>query len=473
MKRRIIIIAVVVVVIGALIGFFALRGQQAAEQAYSDLETEVAETGSLQASVGATGVVRANQTATLAWETSGTVEDVMVEIGDQVSAEDKLAQLGKKSLAQNLILAEADLVNVKQALEDLKDAYSALAVAQAAQAVANAKDSVDFYQTRLNSLNSPAPQVDIDQAEANVVLAGEQLDDAQEKYEPYESKPDTTTKAALKSALAQAQKNYDSAVRLLNNLQGTANDLDLEVGQANLELAQQQLADAQSAYEDVKAGPDPDDIAAAEARIAATESTLAMAYIEAPFAGTITQVVAKSGDQVAPGLIAFRIDDLSHLLVDVDISEVDINRIEVGQIATLTFDAIQQEEYNGTVVEVSPVGDLTQGVVNFKVTVELTDADASVRPGMTAAVNIIVQEFNDALLVPNRAVRLLDGNRIVYVLNNMNQLEIVKVELGASSDNYSQVVGGDLKAGEKLVLNPPLVFGPGGESMPPPNAIRR
>jgi HlyD family secretion protein len=473
MKRRIIIIAVVVVVIGALIGFFILRGRQAAEQAYSDLETEIAETGSLQASVGATGVVRANQTATLSWETSGTVEDVMVEIGDQVSAEDKLSQLNKKSLSQSLILAEAELVSAKQALEDLQDAYAELAVAQAAQAVANAKDSVDYYQTRLNSLNSPAPQVDIDQAEANVILAQEQLDDAKENYEPYESKPDTVTKATLKSALAQAQKNYDSAVRLLNNLQGTANDLDLEVGQANLDLAQQQLADAQSAYDEVKAGPDPDDIAAAEARIAATEATLAMAYIEAPFAGTITQITAKPGDQVAPGMLAFRIDDLSRLLVDVSISEVDINRIEVGQLATLTFDAILQEEYSGTVVEVSPVGDISSGVVNFNVTVELTDPDAAVRPGMTAAVNIVVEEFNNALLVPNRAVRLLDGNRIVYVLNNMNQLEIVKVELGASSDNYSQVVGGDLAEGEKIVLNPPIVFGPGGESMPPPNAIRR
>ena len=473
MRRRIIIIVVVVVVIGGLIGFFALRGRQAAEQLYSDLETEVAETGSLQASVGATGVVRANQTATLSWETSGTVEDILVKVGDKVSAGDKLAQLDKKTLSQNVILAEADLVNAKKALDDLKDSYSELAVAQAAQAVANAKDSVDFYQTQLNSLNSPAPQVDIDQAEANVILAREQLDKAKENFEPYEGKPETTTKARLQSALAQAQKNYDSAVRLLNNLQGTANDLDLEVGQANLDLAKQQLADSQKSYEEVKAGPDPDDIAAAEARIAATEATLAMVYIEAPFAGTITEVASMPGDEVAPGMLAFRIDDLSRLLVDVDISEVDINRVKVGQDVALTFDAILQKEYNGKVVEVSPVGDISSGVVNFNVTVELTDADAAVRPGMTAAVNIVVEEFTNVLLVPNRAVRLLDGSRVVYVLNNMNQLEIVKVELGASSDNYSQVVGGDLNEGEKLVLNPPIVFGPGGESMPPPNAIRR
>jgi HlyD family secretion protein len=146
--------------------------------------------------------------------------------------------------------------------------------------------------------------------------------------------------------------------------------------------------------------------------------------------------------------------------VDVDISEVDINNIEIGQAAILSFDAILQKEYNGEVIEVSPVGDLSQGVVNFKVTIELTDADTTVRPGMTAAVNITVQEFQDALLIPNRAVRVVDGERIVYVLNEMNVLEIVEVELGASSDNYSHVIGGDLKEGDKIVLNPPATFNP-------------
>jgi HlyD family secretion protein len=298
MKRKIIIIAVVVVVIAGLIGFFALRGRQAAEQLYADLETEVAKTGSLMATVGATGVVRANQTATLNWGTSGTVEEISVKVGDQIAAGDILAHLEKKSLSQSVILAEAELVSAKQALEDLQKAYSELAVAQAAQAVANAKDSVDFYQTKSNNLNSPAPQVDIDQAEANLILAQEQLDDAQENYKPYESKPDTVTKAQLKSALAQAQKKYDNAVRYLNNLEGTANDLDLEVAQANLELARQQLNDAEEEYADVKAGPNPDDVAAAEARVAATEATLAMAYVEAPFSGTVTQVNPKVGHRV-------------------------------------------------------------------------------------------------------------------------------------------------------------------------------
>lgn len=121
---------------------------------------------------------------------------------------------------------------------------------------------------------------------------------------------------------------------------------------------------------------------------------------------------------MAPTQQAFRIDDLSHLLVDVEITEVDINRIRTGQPVMMSFDAIADKTYSGKVVEVSRVGTADQGVVNFKVTVELGDVDGSVRPGMTAAVNIVTNLIEDTLLVQNRAVRLRDGNRVVYVLRN-------------------------------------------------------
>jgi HlyD family secretion protein len=101
-------------------------------------------------------------------------------------------------------------------------------------------------------------------------------------------------------------------------------------------------------------------------------------------------------------------------------------------------------------------------VVEFNVTVELTDADQNVKPGMTAAVNIVVDQITEALLVPNRAVRVVNGQRLVYVLSN-NQLKSVNVTLGASSDAESQVTGGDLRVGDQIVLNPPQdLFGTGG-----------
>ena len=176
--------------------------------------------------------------------------------------------------------------------------------------------------------------------------------------------------------------------------------------------------------------------------------------LNAPFDGTVTEVSGMVGDQVSPVTNAFRIDDRSQMKVDVQVSEVDINSVQIGQPVTLTFDAISGKTYHGKVVEVAQTGDSVQGAVDFTVTVVLTDADKNVKPGMTAAVTITVKQVNNALLAPSRAVRLVNNQLVVYVLRNGLPQE-VNVTLGASSDTMSEVVSGDLKVGDLIILNPP------------------
>jgi HlyD family secretion protein len=141
----------------------------------------------------------------------------------------------------------------------------------------------------------------------------------------------------------------------------------------------------------------------------------------------------------------------------VEVSEVDINSIKVGQPVLLDFDAILDKTYTGEVMETSPTGTPVQGIVNFNVTVELLDADDAVKPGMTAAVSVIVNRIDDVKLVPNRAIRILDGDRVVYILVD-GAPQPVSVVLGASSDLYSEVVEGDVEIGDVIVLNPPEDF---------------
>jgi HlyD family secretion protein len=91
------------------------------------------------------------------------------------------------------------------------------------------------------------------------------------------------------------------------------------------------------------------------------------------------------------------------------------------------------------------------------------DPDPAIKPGMTAAVNITVEQLTNVLLVPNRAVRMRNGQRVVYVLRN-NQSTVVDISIGATSDTNSEVIQGDVKAGDKVILNPPIEIptGPGG-----------
>jgi HlyD family secretion protein len=136
--------------------------------------------------------------------------------------------------------------------------------------------------------------------------------------------------------------------------------------------------------------------------------------------------------------------------------------VQAGQPVALTFDSVSNKEYHGKVSEVSSVGTTDQGVVNFNVTVDMSDADQQVKPGMTAAASIISDELNNVLLVPNRAVRTINGQQVVYVLRNNNPTP-VNVTLGKSSDTESELLSGDLKEGDPIVLNPPTnLFQQGG-----------
>ncbi len=218
-------------------------------------------------------------------------------------------------------------------------------------------------------------------------------------------------------------------------------------------MALAQYEDAQREWERLKDGADPNDIAAAEARIAAIKATIDMAKITAPFAGTVTDISSMVGDQVTAGAMSCRIDDLSRLLVDVDVPEVDINRIKVGQDVQLTFDAINAAEYQGRVIEVAKVGTMSSGMVNFEVTIEVLNPDDQVLPGMTAAVNIIVSQVENVLTVPNRAVRVIDNQQVIYILKN-GVASKVEVIIGASSDTMSEIVSGNVKAGDVVILNP-------------------
>lgn len=451
-------IIALVILIGLAAGgyyFYTRWSAQSASAALSNLQTTPAERGELIATIGATGQVRANQTTLLGWKANGTVEDVQVGVGDTVKAGQKLAELSQTSLPQTIILAQADLVAAQKALEDLYT-NSENAAVQALQSISTAAEAVKSAQYQIDNYIMPAELQGMGAEEAFDVMQ-KRLEEVRAAFEPYKFYPESDPKREeLKDDLDQAQADLNAAVKRLEY------EYTLSVARANLVRARQD-------YEKYKDGPTADDVAAAKARIAAARATLAQAWIEAPFDGTVTLVETHAGDQAAVGAQAFRIDDLSSLLVDLSVSEVDINQVKPGQDVTMTFDAIRNEEYKGEVIEVDRVGSQQQGAVEFVVTVRLEDPDEQVRPGMTAAVNVVVSQLEDVLLIPNRAVRFVDGKQVVYILKD-DQLTPVNIKLGASSDTTSEVLEGELAVGDAIVLNPPLVFDNNG---PPPFARQR
>jgi HlyD family secretion protein len=461
--KKFIILAVVLAI--SVAGYFTFRYYQNQQRAtsLSELQTVTTTRGNLTATVGATGSVRPNQSVTLIFQTSGTVESVNVEVGSTVQSGQILGTLSESSLSQNIILARADLANAQKVLNDLRE--SRVVIYQTEQAVQNAEKSLIVAERALVRFDEKTYKDDLEEAQEDIIDARDALKKAQEDFEPYQDwDEDNQTRRNYQDKLDKAQRDYDETLRTVRELQ-----LEKITAESAFKLAQAQLDDAKRENQRWADGPDPDEVAALEARIAAAQATLALARLEAPFSGTVTRVDIKTGDQVSPGTTAIRIDNLSSLLVDVRVSEVDINKITVGQPVNLTFDAILSNEYRGVVSDVSPVGQNIQGIIEFVVTVELSDSNGEVKPGMTAGVNVVVSQLENVVLVPNRAVRVQDGQRVVYVLRN-GSLEAIPISLGASSETMSQLLDGNLQSGDTIVLNPPQVFSTTGG---PPSFVTR
>lgn len=410
-------ILLLLLIVGAAVSGWAFTQRRAA-QAASTYQTATLKHGNLTATIGATGTVRAKQTAELIWQAAGTVDVVNVKVGDNVPEDFVIAYLKKTSLPQSVILAEADLADAQTSLNDLLNSDTALA-----QATISLRDAQEAYDKAVNW------------------------------------RKELNGKIHIKKII---YKTFGSRkIPVLKEYRGYADETTIAKADEDVALALAKLEDAQREFDRLSAGNQVE-IAAAQARVDAALATLNLARVIAPFAGIVTESHPLPGDQVGAGATAFRLDDLSSLYVDVEVSEVDINSVSVGQPVLLTFDAILGRDYHGEVVAVAQTGVATQGVVNFKVTVELTDADSLVKPGMTAAVNITVEELKDVLLVPNRAVRLSDGQRVVYLLVNGQPVQ-KEIQLGSSSDTMSVLSSGDVKEGDTVILNPPVEFGGPGD----------
>jgi HlyD family secretion protein len=114
---------------------------------------------------------------------------------------------------------------------------------------------------------------------------------------------------------------------------------------------------------------------------------------------------------------------------------------------------VPNKTFDIVVTDISQVGTVLQGSVNFTVTIQVVNPDKAIKPGMTASANIIVDQVDNVLLVPNRSVQTVNRQQSVIAVRE-GQIVTVRVRLGLSADSRSQVVQGELQEGEKILANP-------------------
>jgi HlyD family secretion protein len=417
-------------------------------------QTQAATRGDIAASVGATGNIRTNQSVVLNWQTTGIISKIDVKLGQTVKAGDVLGELDPASLPQSILSAQNNLAADQKALDDLLN--SGVARANAQVALIQAQQALQTAQKTAQSKQfQRASQETIDIAKANLIQAQDALDKASGIYNNNKNRDQNDSQyAAALSQYANAQQKFDQAQLNLDYVQGMPDPLDVQLANANLELAQANLLDAQRAWNRLKDGPNPTDVAAAQAKVAADQATINMSKVTAPIGGTITVISGQQGDLVTGSSAGFQIDDVSHMYVDISVSEVDIDKVQIGQPVALTYDAVANKTYQGKVASISNVGALSSGVVNYTVTVELLNRDPAIKAGMTASAEITVPGATNAILIPSRAVRTVNSRQEVYVMRNGAPTP-VPVTLGATSVTDSEVTNGTIREGDLIVLNPP------------------
>ena len=516
MKRAITILVVIIVLAGIAGAAYLRFGSQGTKAATpTSGQTATVALGNLVATVAGAGNITSHAAVNLSFGTTGVVTKVNVQVGDRVVAGQVLAQLDTSNLQLQLQNAQ---VNLKIAQDNLAKAQNP----NSAQDIATARSQVDAAQANYNTLAAGASSADIAAAQGAVVSAqaaynaavqsagtsNSQLEAAaaavqkaqvavqvaQAAYDKIANNPQiamTSQAATLQGATIDyntAKANYDSLAATTGSSatsQVQAARSQVDQAQANLAKLRNQVTpdaitaakatvdQAKNNLEKLLAGSDVNTLDIAlngvdQADIAVKQAQLALqqAEIVAPFDSVVTVLNLIIGQSAASASTQVQVADLEHLEIVVNMAEVDIPTIKVGQPIQITLDALPNLTLQGKVIEMAPAGTLTQGVVNYPVTVSIDNPPDTVKAGMTASLNVITQQKNNVLLVPNRAIRTQGQQKVATVLFEGQQIQ-VSVTTGMNNDTMTEVTSG-LKEGDTVLISGTTTAQPrgGGVGLP-------
>ena len=278
--------------------------------------------------------------------------------------------------------------------------------------IKDAKNYVDFVVSSLGEQNHNTPAI---------------ITTHQTNLNSYTSKTDTDL-----TNLVSATTNIKSSKDTFTN-----SNLDIQSQELSLQQKQNALADAQA--------------------------TLADYTVRAPFSGTIASVPVQKGDNASSGTTLATIITAQQLAT-ISLNEVDIAKIQLGQKATLTFDAVPDLTITGQVSQIDSIGTVSQGVVNYNVKINFDTADSRIKPGMSVNAAIITNVAQNVLVVPSSAVKTGGGVSYVQMFDTalpaplsgvqgspslvppINQT----VEIGISDGTSTEITSG-LKEGDEIV----------------------
>jgi HlyD family secretion protein len=448
MKRILVVLVVVALFLGAL-GVWFTQNQTSVVQADTERRSMPIRLGDIVSTVSATGNLEAEEEIDLSFEMTGIVEEVFVKRGQAVEAGDPLAKLDTTRLELEVAQTEVSLGEAKTELAQVQDNVDPDDLASARAGLASA-------QAKYNGLLAGSSEDEITVAAADLRTAEVTLADAQGNYD----------RVAYKGGVGASQEAMALQEATINHAKALANyNLAIEgADDEELKAAEADISSAQATLNNLLQGSSDEEIALGESKVRSAQLSLdsAMRDVEeatlfAPIDATVTAVNIQKGERTTEGdagNVAIVLTDLDPLHIDVEIDEIDVPLIDVGQPAVISVDALPDSSLSGAVSEIAPAPvSVDDGVVTYEIAVTLNEQSTGARQGMTANVNIETERREGVLVIPSVFIQVDADTGMTFVEQPGPEGEAVRTEitLGDRSDQVVEIVDG-LEEGDMVLM---------------------
>jgi RND family efflux transporter MFP subunit len=235
------------------------------------------------------------------------------------------------------------------------------------------------------------------------------------------------------------------------------NKIDENSAKMQIDLNEVALKQAIANHDRLIASPRQVDVASLRARVASSLSSLKQiqkeledTVLKAPLEGIITEINAKVGENISTQeTIIVMITD--KMQIKVNISEIDINKIKLGNKVDISFDSLSESEiFEGKVMSINPAETVVDGVIYYEITVILEDDDTRIRSGMTADLDIHTAKREQVIAIPSLAVEYENRLSYCFVLENGKRIKRY-IKVGIEGQDFVEVLEG-IEAGEEIII---------------------
>lgn len=354
---------------------------------------------SLTISVNGSGFIETPDEEVLTFANSGKVGNTYVQNGDRVSRGQCLASLhplDEESLALAVTQAEATLLQAEYELDRVVNPYTEEEIEEAEEAVDDAEEWLKMTEDMLRYVMQHGGEWEVMEWKMEVFRAETQLNTAEDTLEDMEEEPDAELVASLEKQ-----------------------------------------------------------VQVAEGALAAAEKDLQIEVINAPFSGVVSGVYVEDGDIIPTPTMSpmpvVRLLDTSTMELVMELDEIDIPGVEVGQRADISVDALPSLELEGTVTSIAAVPTVKAGVVLYDARISFDLPEGSrLMVGMSASADIVSTERTGVLVVPDRAITYSGDGAVVHVMAG-EEIEERPVVIGIS-DGFDTEIKEGLEEGEVVVI---------------------